>query len=128
MRVVPIAGQAAAGFHRLGAACENRDAIPALLTVPDRTVVRGADCGRGKFLIGRLQFLQTNDVRRGLREPWEYTAAALVGKKCFGDVDALADVGVKEEDHRQSASVSHFLLLKTSVLYRIVVQISRASG
>ena len=66
VRIVRIAGQAAAGFHRLGAACEDRDAVPALLPVPDRAIARGADRGRGKFLIGRLQFLQADDVRRGL--------------------------------------------------------------
>ncbi len=69
MRVFGIAGQTAAELRRLGAAGENRDSVPALLPMPDRDSRGGADRGGGKFLIGRLQFRKTDDVRRGLFQP-----------------------------------------------------------
>jgi hypothetical protein len=42
MRVAGIARQAAAGFHRLGAAGEDRHAVPALLPMPDRAATSSA--------------------------------------------------------------------------------------
>ena len=69
VRIVGIAGQTAAGLHRLGPAGEDRHAVPAFLPMPDRAVAGGAERGRGEFVIGCLEFLQTNDVRRGLLKP-----------------------------------------------------------
>jgi hypothetical protein len=63
VRIVGIARQAAAGLHRLGAAREDRHAVPALLPMPDGTVTGRAERGRREFVIGCLEFLQTDDVR-----------------------------------------------------------------
>ena len=90
VRVVGIARQAAAGLHRLGAAGEDRHAVPALLPVPDRAIAGGAERGGRKFLIGRLQLLQADDVRRGLLQP-----AQQVGEP---PVDAVDVVG--RDPHR----------------------------
>ena len=84
MRVVGIARQAAAGLHRLGAAGEDRHAVPALLPVPDRAVTGGAERGGRKFVIGRLQLLQADDVRRGLLQPPQQ-----VGKPPVDAVDVV---------------------------------------
>jgi hypothetical protein len=39
--------------------------------VPDRAVAGIADCSGWEFVIGRLQFLKTDDVRSGLFQPPE---------------------------------------------------------
>ena len=71
MGVGRIARQPPANFHRLGVPRQDRDAVPTLLTMPDRTVAGGSDGGIGKSLVGRLQLLKTDNIRRGLFEPCE---------------------------------------------------------
>ena len=64
-----IAGQAAPGFHGIGAAREYRDAVPCLLSVPDRPVSGLADIAEREFLLRRFQFLKAYDVGLRFREP-----------------------------------------------------------
>ena len=52
VRIVGIAGQAAAGFHRLGATGEDRHAVPAFLPVPDRAVAGGRIAAAGNLSSG----------------------------------------------------------------------------
>jgi hypothetical protein len=63
--VVGIARQAAVGLLGLFAPSEDGDAVPRLLTVPDRFLARVADGVDRKLLVDRLQLLQAGDV--GLR-------------------------------------------------------------
>ncbi len=64
-----VARQPTPGLGRIGAPGEDCDAIPTLLAVPDRAVA-GVTKGRSREpLLRRLQFLQADDVRRGLGEP-----------------------------------------------------------
>jgi hypothetical protein len=45
------------------------DAVPALLTMPDRAITSRLDCGLEEFLVQRLQLLQADDLRLGFGEP-----------------------------------------------------------
>ena len=78
LRVVGIAGQAAPRLVDLADAAEDRDAVPALLAVPDRVVAQVADRRFGKLLLRRLQFLQADDV--GLRSRRASAAAPAGGR------------------------------------------------
>jgi hypothetical protein len=69
VHVIGIPGPTAAGLDRLGAARQDRHAIPALLSVPDRALARRTQRRRRKFLVGCLQLLQAHDVRRRFFEP-----------------------------------------------------------
>ena len=71
VRVVGIARRTPTDFHRLGAARQNRYAVPAFLPMPDRAVAGSADRSLGKLLVRRRQLLKTDDVRRGLFQPLE---------------------------------------------------------
>ena len=51
VQVLRIARQDAAHFDRIGAAREDRDAIEALLAMPDNAVARLANRGLGKLFI-----------------------------------------------------------------------------
>jgi hypothetical protein len=88
--IVGIARQTAPGLHRFGAAGEDRHAVPAFLPVPDRAVAGDAQRARRKFVIRRLQLLETHDIWRGLFHPPEQ-----VGKP---PVDAVDVVG--RDPHR----------------------------
>ncbi len=91
VRVVGIAGQATAGFHRLGTPRQDRDAVPPFLPMPDRAVAGGADRRLRKLLVGRLQLLKTGDVQRDLFQPRQQTGQA--------PVDAVYVVG--RDQHRR---------------------------
>jgi hypothetical protein len=69
--IVGVAGQAAAGFHRLCAPRQNRYAVPAFLTMPDCAITGGANGCLRKLFVGRLQLLKTGDIRRGFFQPCE---------------------------------------------------------
>ena len=66
---VGIARKAAARFHRLANAAEDRHPVPAFLAVPDRRIAGLGDRLRGEVLAGRLQFLQADDVGPELAQP-----------------------------------------------------------
>src|ERR1700722_13435294 len=59
--VVRIAGKPAARFVDLTHTAQNRDAIPALLAVPDCIVTEFADRLFRKLLLRRFEFLKTGD-------------------------------------------------------------------
>jgi hypothetical protein len=69
LRVLEVARQPTPGFGRIGPAREDCDAIPTLLPVPDRAVASVTRRGGREPLLWDLQFLQADDVRRGLGEP-----------------------------------------------------------
>jgi hypothetical protein len=48
---------------------QNRDTVPALLTIPDRAVIGVAKRGLGEFILSRLEFLKASDIRSSLAEP-----------------------------------------------------------
>ena len=64
-----VARQAPPGFLRLLPARQDRDTVPALLTMPDRAVAGVAKRALGEFILRRLEFLKTYDVRSSLAEP-----------------------------------------------------------
>jgi hypothetical protein len=78
MRIVGIARQAVAGLHRLGASREDRHPVPALLAVPDCAVAGGPEYGRRKFLVGRFQLLEADDIRSCLFQPRQQIGEATV--------------------------------------------------
>ena len=67
--VVGIAGEAAAGLVRLGAARQDGDAVPALLALPDRAIAGGPDRRFRELLGRRLQLLQADHVGRRFLQP-----------------------------------------------------------
>src|SRR5215212_9373927 len=69
LRVLEVARQATPGLGRVGPAREDCDAIPTLLAVPDRAVARVTKRRNREPLLRGLQFLQADDVWRGLGEP-----------------------------------------------------------
>src|SRR6476620_5646722 len=69
MKVLLIARKYAAIFFRRAAACENCDAIPTFLAVPNRAVAGVANGSDWEFLLGRLELLETHDIGLGLAEP-----------------------------------------------------------
>src|SRR4051794_12073183 len=71
VRVVELAGQTPADLYRLGAARQDRNAVPAFLPVPNRAVTGTLDRGFRELLIRRLEFLKADDVRCGLFQPFQ---------------------------------------------------------
>jgi hypothetical protein len=71
MAGIGIVGQALAPFDRLDAPREDRDAVEALLAVPDRLVARRLDIGDREGLVAGLDLLQQGDVGRLLLEPFD---------------------------------------------------------
>src|ERR1700730_9751300 len=69
MEIVRIAWQDATNLDRIGAERKDRDAIEALLAVPDDAVARLANRGLGKLVMRDLQFLKACDVGPGFGEP-----------------------------------------------------------
>src|SRR5262249_11336088 len=69
MGILGIAGEHAADLGELVPTGEYRNAVPALLAVPDHSVTGGADGELRKFLLRGFQFLQANDIGRALIEP-----------------------------------------------------------
>jgi hypothetical protein len=67
--IVWIAGEFASGFDWLRAAREDRDTIPAPLSVPDGAVARVPDRRYGELLLRCFQLLQAHDVGRCFGEP-----------------------------------------------------------
>ena len=67
LRVGRIARQCGAGQHRLGAARQDRHAVPRFLSAPDRAIAGLLDRRGGEFAIRGLELLQADDV--GLRRP-----------------------------------------------------------
>src|SRR5215203_6155326 len=78
LRVLKLARQPTPGLGRIGSAGEDCDAIPTLLAVPDRPVASVTKRRSREPLLRGLQFLQADDVRRGLVEPaQEYRQTAV---------------------------------------------------
>src|SRR5829696_9383346 len=78
LRVLKLARQPTPGLGWICAAGEDCDAIPTLLAVPDRAIAGVTKRRSREPLLRRLQFLQTDDVWRGLGEPaQEYRQAAV---------------------------------------------------
>ncbi|CAD0217305.1 hypothetical protein GGQ73_003324 [Rhizobium skierniewicense] len=48
---------------------KDRNALPALLTMPDGAVAGTLDFPAGKLLVRRLEFLQTDDIRLRFGQP-----------------------------------------------------------
>src|SRR5690242_13045792 len=69
MEIVRIAWQYAANLDRIGAARQDRDAVEALLTVPDDAVACVANRTLGKLVVRGLQFLKACDVRPSFGKP-----------------------------------------------------------
>jgi hypothetical protein len=67
--VAQIARQRGAGDDRSRVTRENGDAVPGLLSAPDRLVAGARDVRGREYPVAHLQFLQADDVRRGLAEP-----------------------------------------------------------
>src|SRR5512132_1237211 len=63
--VVGIFGETTAGFLRLYPAREDGDAVPALLAMPNRAIVRVPDRSFRKLLLRSFQLLQADHVGRG---------------------------------------------------------------
>jgi hypothetical protein len=57
------------GFQRHPVACKYRNAVPALLAVPDCPVTGFPKLALGEFVVRCLQLLQAGDVRPGFGEP-----------------------------------------------------------
>ena len=60
--IVAVAGQFGPGQHRIGIARQDGDAVPGLLSAPDRAVAGLVDRGNRKIVVGRFQLLQADDV------------------------------------------------------------------
>src|ERR1700743_2158091 len=84
--VIRVSGQCPANFFGLRVPCENGDAIPAFLSVPDDTISGVADCSLRKLLLRRLQFLQADHIRRRLGQPAHQT-----GYACIDAIDVVSD-------------------------------------
>jgi hypothetical protein len=66
-----VARQGSARDDGLRAARQEGDAVPGALASPGRAVAGRLDRRRREIAVDRLQLLQRDDVRRGLREPLE---------------------------------------------------------
>src|SRR4029078_11117419 len=64
-----IAWSRAPGLDGLAHAAQDGDAVPALLAMPDRLVAKRGKRFDRKRLVGALELLQPDDVRRGFLEP-----------------------------------------------------------
>ena len=64
-----ISRERAADFAGITAACQDGDAVPALLAVPDDAIAGRADGQLRKLLLRRLELLQTDDIRGALIQP-----------------------------------------------------------
>lgn len=67
--IAGVARQAAAYLQRLAVAGEDGDAVPRRLALPDRAVSGPLQRRGGEARVGRLQFLQADDVRRFPLQP-----------------------------------------------------------
>lgn len=76
--VVGVARKAAACLARLLIPDKDRNAIPALLTMPDGAVAGTLDFPAGKLLVRRLEFLQTDDIRLRFGQPPQQDVEATV--------------------------------------------------
>jgi hypothetical protein len=76
--VVWIARQAAADQRRLAGALQDRHPVPGFFPMPNGAITSRADRGCRKFLVGRFEFLQARDIRRGVPEPIKQIGEASV--------------------------------------------------
>ncbi len=96
VQIFRIAGQHAADFDRRRVARQDRDTVPALLSVPDDLEAGLGDFVFRKPFLRRLQLLQTHDIRRGFLEPAEQ-----VGEAGAHSIDVVGD-----DSHGMSARQS----------------------
>ena len=78
--VVGIAGQADLAQHRRFALGEDRDAVEALLPVPDGVIAGRLDLADRQRFVGAFQFLQADDV--GLSRARDIRSAAAGARGC----------------------------------------------
>src|SRR5664280_2706855 len=71
VRVVGVAGKAAAALVDGAASGQDGDAVEALLAVPDGAVARGLYRRGRKGFVGSLQLLQAGDVGASFLEPFD---------------------------------------------------------
>src|ERR1700761_8322980 len=69
VRVVRVAWKTSPSEKRFRVSCQNGNAVPALLTIPDRSVASLLDGLMWKFVVRRLQFLQAHDIRTIFGKP-----------------------------------------------------------
>ena len=86
VEVFRISRQRAPHLHRLGAAREDRDAVPAFLSVPDHPVTGIPNGAFRKLLLRGFEFLKANDVGSGFSEP-----ALQSGKACADAIDVVGN-------------------------------------
>jgi hypothetical protein len=67
--ILGVAGQAARHLLRLGAARQDRHAVPALLAMPDGVIAGRLQLRLRKPLLRRFELLQAGDVRLLFFEP-----------------------------------------------------------
>src|SRR3546814_6724649 len=71
MFILGLPLKAALYFYRVFAASQDSDAVEALLPMPDAAIADVANVLFRKCLIGRLEFLQADDVGLRLRQPFQ---------------------------------------------------------
>ena len=76
--IVGIAGKPATCHDRQRVPAEDGNAVPALLTMPDGAVARTFELPARKLVVGRLQFLEANDVGSVFLQPSEQNREASV--------------------------------------------------
>src|SRR3546814_19786002 len=77
IRGLPL--KAALYFYRVFAASQDSAAVEALLPMPDAAIADVAHVLFRKCLIGRLEFLQADDVGLRLRQPFQQARQAGLG-------------------------------------------------
>src|SRR3546814_6814849 len=76
MFILGLPLKAALYFYRVFAASQDSDAVEALLPMPDAAIADVANVLFRKCLIGRLEFLQADDVGLRLRQPFQQARQA----------------------------------------------------
>jgi hypothetical protein len=78
MGIVRIARERTAYLSKFCATGQDGDTVPALLTVPYGAVTRVTQRGFGKFLLGSLKLLETDDFGPSVVEPFEQHGQATI--------------------------------------------------
>src|SRR3546814_17593507 len=76
MFILGLPLKAALYFYRVFAASQDSDAVEALLPMPDAAIADVANVLFRKCLIGRLEFLQADDVGLRLLQPFQQARQA----------------------------------------------------